>query len=247
MKEIIKEHGGAMFTAAVVISVLTIIFSAVTDSDGNRGIVKIIAAHMDTEGIDYNAYIDYGAYQSEIAKDAPTIEYQGTGSLVLGTVQVADYVKAHDYNGQELAVKLSKSQSSIANKLRILKLEDSVKKLLLEHHFTERHARALLKLPDEESRLFVLAQMIQEEMNVKKTEELVEATLEQMRPRFPEKGEQKEKRYVRSSDFRLFTNTIKQSVEVIRRSGVDVVYEDKQDADCCEILIRIRKNAVESA
>lgn len=117
----------------------------------------------------------------------------------------------------------------------------------MEHHFTERHARALLKLPDEESRLFVLAQMIQEEMNVKKTEELVEATLEQMRPRFPEKGEQKEKRYVRSSDFRLFTNTIKQSVEVIRRSGVDVVYEDKQDADCCEILIRIRKNAVESA
>ena len=139
---------------------------------------------------------------------------------------------------EELAAKLSKSQSSIANKLRILKLEDSVKKLLLEHHFTERHARALLKLPDEESRLFVLAQMIQEEMNVKKTEELVEATLEQMRPRFPEKGEQKEKRYVRSSDFRLFTNTIKQSVEVIRRSGVDVVYEDKQDADCCEILIR---------
>ena len=62
---------------------------------------------------------------------------------------------------EELAAKLSKSQSSIANKLRILKLEDSVKKLLLEHHFTERHARALLKLPDEESRLFVLAQMIQ--------------------------------------------------------------------------------------
>lgn len=117
MKEIIKEHGGAMFTAAVVISVLTIIFSAVTDSDGNRGIVKIIAAHMDTEGIDYNAYIDYGAYQSEIAKDAPTIEYQGTGSLVLGTVQVADYVKAHDYNGQELAVKLLKFCDSDGNEL----------------------------------------------------------------------------------------------------------------------------------
>lgn len=146
---------------------------------------------------------------------------------------------------EELATKLSKSQSSIANKLRVLKLEDSVKKLLLEHHFTERHARALLKLPDEESRLFVLLQMIQEEMNVKKTEELVEATMEQMRFRHSEKSEQKEKRYIRSSDFRLFTNTIKQSVEVIRRSGADVVYEDKQEADCCEILIRIRKNTVE--
>ena len=117
MKEIMKEHGGLLVTVAVTICILTIIFSAVTDSDGNRGIVKIIAAHMDTEGIDYNAYIDYGAYQSEIAKDAPTIEYQGTGSLVLGTVQVADYVKAHDYNGQELAVKLLKFCDKDGNEL----------------------------------------------------------------------------------------------------------------------------------
>lgn len=145
---------------------------------------------------------------------------------------------------EELAIKLSKSQSSIANKLRILKLEDNVKKLLLEYHFTERHARALLKLPDERTRLFVLTQMIQEELNVKKTEELVEATLEEMRPRTPEKGEQKEKRYIRSTDFRLFTNTIKQSVEVIRRSGMDVVYEDKQDEEGCEIVIRIRKSGI---
>ncbi len=146
---------------------------------------------------------------------------------------------------EELAVKLSKSQSSIANKLRILKLEESVKKCLLEHHFTERHARALLKLPDEESRLLVLEQMIQEDLNVKKTEELIEATLEEMRNRPIERGEQREKRYVRSSDFRLFTNTIKQSVEVIRRSGVDVVYEDKQDEESCEIVIRIRRNQKE--
>lgn len=145
---------------------------------------------------------------------------------------------------EELAEKLSKSQSSIANKLRILKLEDSVKKLLLEHHFTERHARALLRLPDEESRLIVLSQMIAEELNVKKTEELVEATLEIMRPRPAEKGEQKEKRYVRAKDFRIFTNTIKQSVEVIRRSGMDVDYEDKEAEDCCEIVIRIRRNTV---
>ena len=117
MKEIMKEHGGIMFTAAVVISVLTIIFSAVTDSDGNRGIVKIIAAHMDTEGIDYNAYVDYGAYQAEIAIDAPVIEYQGSGSLAPGTVNVADYVKAHDYNGQELAVKLLKFCDSDGNEL----------------------------------------------------------------------------------------------------------------------------------
>ncbi len=149
---------------------------------------------------------------------------------------------------EELALKLSKSQSSIANKLRILKLEESVKKIIVEQRFTERHARALLKLPDEESRLLVLEQMVKEELNVKKTEELVEATLEFMRCRpASEKTEQKEKRYVRTNDFRLFTNTIKQSVEVIRRSGMDVDYEDRQEENSCEIVIRIRKNNIETA
>ena len=117
MKEIMKEHGGLLVTVAVTICILTIIFSAVTDSDGNRGIVKIIAAHMNTDGTDYNAYADYGAYQTEIAKDAPVIEYYGSGSLAPGTVNVADYVKAHDYNGQELAVKLLKFCDKDGNEL----------------------------------------------------------------------------------------------------------------------------------
>ena len=141
---------------------------------------------------------------------------------------------------EELASKLSKSQSFIANKLRILKLEDPLKRLLVENNFTERHARALLKLPDEETRTVVLEQMIREELNVRKTEELVSDTLEKMRAKaMAEKQEQKEKRCV--TDFRLFTNTIKQSVEVIRRAGVDVVYEDEEQEDGCQITIRIRK------
>ena len=115
-----------------------------------------------------------------------------------------------------------------------------MKRLLVENNFTERHARALLKLPDEETRTVVLEQMIREELNVRKTEELVADTLEKMRSKaMAEKQEQKEKRCV--TDFRLFTNTIKQSVEVIRRAGVDVVYEDEEQEDGCQITIRIRK------
>ena len=140
---------------------------------------------------------------------------------------------------EELAAKLSKSQSFIANKLRILKLEDPIKRLLVEHQFSERHARALLKLPDAQSRMEALGKMIQEEMNVRKTEELVAQMLKQMRSHTPEKQEQKEKRFV--TDFRLFTNTIKQSVEVIRRAGMDVVYDDRENEEGCEIVIRIRK------
>ena len=95
----------------------TLAYAIDSDSDGNRGIVKIIAAHMNTDGTDYNAYTDYGAYQTEIAKDAPVIEYHGSGSLAPGTVNVADYVKAHDYNGQELAVKLLKFCDKDGNEL----------------------------------------------------------------------------------------------------------------------------------
>ena len=72
---------------------------------------------MDTDGTDYYAYADYGAYQTEIAKDVPVIEYHGSGSLAPGTVNIADYVKAHDYNGQELTVKLLKFCDSDGNEL----------------------------------------------------------------------------------------------------------------------------------
>ena len=89
MKEIIKEHGGAMFTAAVVISVLTIIFSAVTDSDGNRGIVKIIAAHMDTEGIDYNAYSDGNELPDQMDAAAGKITFESAGTYSF-TVKATD-------------------------------------------------------------------------------------------------------------------------------------------------------------
>lgn len=148
---------------------------------------------------------------------------------------------------EELAVKLSKTQSCIANKLRVLRLEDSVKKLLLDYRFTERHARALLRLPDEDTRLLVLEQMILEEMNVKRTEELVERTLEMLCGCTVSRPEQKEKRYVRVADFRLFANTIKQSVEAIRRTGVEVLYEDQQDEESCEIMIQIRRKRSETA
>ena len=148
---------------------------------------------------------------------------------------------------EELAQKLSKTQSCIANKLRVLRLEDSVKKLLLDYRFTERHARALLRLPDEETRLIVLEQMILEEMNVKRTEELVERTLEMLCGCTVSRQERNEKRYVRTGDFRLFTNTIKQSVEAIRRTGVEVLYEDQQDEESCEIMILIRRKQSETA
>lgn len=138
---------------------------------------------------------------------------------------------------EELAAKLGRNQSTIANKLRILRLPVGIKKQLMENDLTERHARALLKIPDEEIQKIVIQKIIDQELNVKKTEELVEATLSKLREVKTTKPEQKEKRNF--GDIRLLTNTIKQSIDIMKKSGIDVLYDVDEKEDYYEIKIKI--------
>ncbi|HWQ57550.1 MAG TPA: ParB/RepB/Spo0J family partition protein, partial [Clostridia bacterium] len=78
---------------------------------------------------------------------------------------------------EQLAERLGKSQSSIANKLRLLKLSDEVKTAMTDARLSERHARALLKLGDDESRLDMVHKIAERGLSVKETEQLVEKTL----------------------------------------------------------------------
>lgn len=71
---------------------------------------------------------------------------------------------------EQAARRIGKSQSAVANKLRILRHPPSVLQALRENHLTERHARALLRLPDEEERLRVIGLIVQGEWTVAKTE-----------------------------------------------------------------------------
>ena len=144
----------------------------------------------------------------------------------------------YDLTQEELAVRLSKSQSTIANKLRLLKLSEAARRLILENNLTERHARAVLKIPDEEGRIAIIERIIDEDLTVKRTEKLVAETMQRMMTRQIEKVEQREKRFI--TDIRLFTNSIRQSVEIIRKSGMEVFYENKQEGDVCEIVIKIK-------
>ncbi|MFA9397991.1 MAG: ParB/RepB/Spo0J family partition protein, partial [Clostridiaceae bacterium] len=86
-------------------------------------------------------------------------------------------IKEHSYTQDQLSEVIGKKQSTIANKLRILKLDDSVLKIIEENKLTERHARVLLKLPDIEEQKLVLEKVIKNDYNVKATEELVEREL----------------------------------------------------------------------
>lgn len=148
----------------------------------------------------------------------------------------------YGYTQQELANTLGKNQSTVANKLRVLKLSPTVQKLLVENNLTERHARALLKLPNEEYQLVALEKVIKQELNVKRTEQIIEQMLVDITKEdmIKHKANQKVKSYIR--DMRLVTNTITEAVNLIQKAGVDAKYTMKEHADSYEIRIKIPIN-----
>jgi ParB family chromosome partitioning protein len=145
----------------------------------------------------------------------------------------------YGYTQQELAKSLGKNQSTVANKLRILRLPIRIKKQLIENNLTERHARALLKLPSEDLQQEVLQKVIKQELNVKKTEQLIENILISLTEEGQEEAQRKKKFKVFFRDIRLFTNTITQAVDMIQQSGIDAKYTMKEMEDGYEISIKI--------
>jgi ParB family chromosome partitioning protein len=149
-------------------------------------------------------------------------------------------INDYDLTQDEVAKQVGKSQSTIANKLRLLKLSNNVKKVLLDNNLSERHARALLKLPSEELQLNILNKVVEQSLNVKKTEELIERTLNRLIEQVNKQDKAKVKRYLK--DIRIFTNTIKQAVDMMESSGIEIDYKVKEVDDSYEINIVIPMN-----
>lgn len=146
-------------------------------------------------------------------------------------------IKDYDLKQQELADQLGKGQSTIANKLRLLQLPASVQQELMVNQLSERHARAFLKLPSEELQLKVMSLVIKGGLNVKDTEKLIAKVLENGDGEDEKPVSPTIKRYLK--DIRLFTNTIKQAVDMVQSSGLDVDYKIKQTEESYEIHISI--------
>src|SRR5690625_124131 len=86
----------------------------------------------------------------------------------------AQLLELHALTQEALAQRLGKSQSTIANKLRLLKMPELIQQALLDKDITERHARALIVLKDEEKQLEMLENIVEHHLNVKQTEEQIE-------------------------------------------------------------------------
>lgn len=147
-------------------------------------------------------------------------------------------IKEHNFTQQQLAEKLGKNQSTIANKLRILKLPNSIKQYLVENGLTERHARALLKLPNEELMMDIVKKVVKQELTVKKTEKLINDTLEALKDEI----EPKKKQNIKCSmGMRIYLNTLKQAYDTIKNTGIEARYNEIDKGDYMEIVVKIPK------
>ncbi|HIV86404.1 MAG TPA: nucleoid occlusion protein [Candidatus Monoglobus merdigallinarum] len=146
----------------------------------------------------------------------------------------------HGLTQEELASKLGKSQSTIANKIRILKLPLKVRATLCEFGLTERHARALLKLKNEQQQLTALGEIVKKGLNVERTEALIERMLKKSKAE--EESAKKPGHLPRTfKDIRIFSNTIKKAVELMNRSGVKATTKRRENDDYIEYTIKIPK------
>lgn len=147
----------------------------------------------------------------------------------------ARLMKTFNLTQEVLAQRLGKSQSTIANKLRLLKLPEAVQKMLVEQNLTERHARALLKLDSESQQKKVLAEIVSRGLTVNQTEKRIESMVEPAAPA----GKITEHREVRDS--RIFLNTIREAVKLIRDAGLSPEVEEREAPEFIEVTIRLHK------
>lgn len=148
-------------------------------------------------------------------------------------------IKEHGYTQEKLALSIGKKQSTIANKIRVLKLDGQLRKLILENGLTERHARALLKLPSLKLQKKVLKTIINRQLNVKKTEELIEKELFKLEN--IDKASDGKKRIKGIFSSKVYINTIKQ---VFDKYGINANYKSKELDEFIEVTIKIPKNNV---
>lgn len=134
----------------------------------------------------------------------------------------------------ELSKKLGKSASALSNKLRLLRLPEDMRDRITAAGLSERHARALLTLPDNSSRAKVLSIVVERHLNVNETEKLINDV--QRRKKGPHKFQAKTYK-----DMRIFLNTLNHAVDTIRKAGIEADTAKSETDEYFEYVIRISK------
>lgn len=137
-------------------------------------------------------------------------------------------------NQEEIARKLGKAQSTLSNKLRLLRLPPEIRYQIAQAGLTERHARALLKLEDPALQRTALQQIIARHMNVNETDRLIQKLNQP-------KSKKKSRPMMVVKDIRIFMNTISHAVDTMKRAGIAAVSEKNETDDYIEYHVKIQK------
>ncbi|HWO97481.1 MAG TPA: nucleoid occlusion protein [Bacillus sp. (in: firmicutes)] len=150
-------------------------------------------------------------------------------------IAYAKLIELHNLTQEALAQRLGKGQSTVANKLRLLKLPNPIQEAIKQKKITERHARALIPLKSEEKQLAVLQEILEKQLNVKQTEERVVKLLEEqvVKP--------KARRKSLSKDMRIAINTIRQSLSMVTESGISIDSTEEEFEEYYQITIKVPK------
>lgn len=152
---------------------------------------------------------------------------------------IARLMRKYEFTQEQVANQLGKKQSTIANKLRLLRFTTEEQDWITEGGLSERHARALLKIENEDLRKEVLSKIVADNLNVSQSENLIIKALCQSTYKSDKKGTTK----VVIKDVRLFVNTINKAVDTMRMSGINAVSKKSETLDYIEYTVKIPKTS----
>ncbi len=149
---------------------------------------------------------------------------------------IARLMQVLGFNQQQVSERLGKAQSTVANKLRLLAYPPDIREKMLEAGFTERHARALLKITDEELLKTAIELIEKDGLTVEQTEQLAQSLIK--------KPQKHGTRVFILKDVRVFLNSIQKAVSTMNQAGIPVNTDKTENDDFVELRIRIPKTAV---
>ena len=141
---------------------------------------------------------------------------------------------------EEVAKRMGKSQPTVANKMRLLNLSDRVRQEISIDVITERHARSLLKVKDEQLQMDVLHRIYKNNLNVRQTDEYIDNLLIAEEKNLREQNKKKMVKAIK--DMKIFVNTIKGAVKTIQEAGLPAEVVETDHEDYVEMVIRLPKN-----
>ena len=150
-------------------------------------------------------------------------------------------LELHSLTQEALAQRLGKGQSTVANKLRLLKLPQFVQTAILNRELTERHARALIAIKDEQLQQQLIQAVKEYDWNVRQLEEQIQNILKPVEEVEKPKKDKPLRKAI-SKDVRIALNTIKQSLSMVTKSGITVKTEEEDTEEYYQITVKIPKN-----